>query len=65
MQDQGQYLQFAWSSEDLGHRSNGHKVQLEQVIPVTDEGRDANLQRGVDGCGCVGRPTNAHTRFVL
>ncbi len=47
------HLHFARSSSDLGHRCDCHKVELEEVLPVSNEGWDANLQGGVDGGGCV------------
>lgn len=37
------HLHFARSSGDLGHRCDCDKVELEEVLPVSNEGWDANL----------------------
>ena len=50
------HLQLARGSQDLRDGVNGHKVQLEDILPVRNEGRDANLEGRVDACGGVGRP---------
>ena len=58
------HLHFARSSGDLGNRCDCHKVQLEYVLPVSNEGWDANLQGGVDGGGCVCWPA-MHTTHTI
>ncbi len=37
------HLHFARSSGDLGNRCDCDKVELEQILPVSNEGWDANL----------------------
>ena len=57
----GVHLQLAGGGQDLGDRRNSHEVELEQVILVSNEGWNADLQRWVDGRGGIGGPKAAHT----
>ena len=43
-------------SQDLRDGCYCHKIQLEDVLPVRNEGRNANLEGWVDAGGCVGGP---------
>lgn len=50
------HLHLARGSKDLRDGCDCYKVQLEHILPVCNEGRDANLEGGVDAGGCVGGP---------
>ena len=49
-------LHLARGSKDLRDGCDCHKVQLQDVLPVCNEGRDANLEGWVDAGRGVGGP---------
>ena len=55
------HLELARGSQDLRDGADGHKVQLKDIFPVRNEGRNANLKGGVDACWGVGRPATPKT----
>ena len=55
------HLHLARGSKDLGGGGDCHKVQLEDILPVCNEGGDANLEGWMNAGGCVCRPTTHDT----